>query len=87
MDLLRMHGGDQAGPEIASCLHFDDPSVRNSYNMRLILAFSFIPSGTNYFYRWHCDPNRDGTAQELAENRQILSELKSWLDKQKQIFY
>jgi HEAT repeat protein len=84
IDLLRMYGGDQAAPGLASCLHFDDPSVRHSYNMQLILALESIPDGPKYYYKWHSDPNRDGTEEELSDNRQILSELKSWLDKQKQ---
>ena len=83
MDLLRMYGGDQAAPGLASCVHFDDPSVRNSYNMRLILAIEASPNGPKHYYQWHHDPNRDGTEQELAENRRILSELKAWLEKAK----
>lgn len=83
IDLLRMYGGDQAAPGLASCLHFDDPSVRHSYNMRLVLALEFSPNGPKYYYKWHSDPNRDGTEGELAENRQILSELKAWLEKHK----
>lgn len=80
IDLLRMYGGDDAAPGLASCLHFDDPSVRHGYNMRLILALEFSPNGPKYYYQWHSDPNRDGTEQELAENRRILAELKAWLD-------
>src|SRR5450756_39066 len=83
IDLLQMYGGKQAAPGLASCLHFDDPSVRHSYNMRLILALEYSPNGPKYYYKWHCDLNRDGTDQELAENRQILSELKAWLEKYK----
>ena len=78
IDLLRIFGGDQAAPGLASCLHFDDPSVRHGYNMRLVLALEFSPNGPKYYYKWHHDPNRDGTSQELADNRQILLELKAW---------
>ncbi len=84
IDLLRMYGGDQAAPGLASCLHFDDPSVRHSYNFRLMLALEYSPNGPKYYYKWHHDPNRDGTEEELADNRRILSELKAWFDKQKQ---
>jgi len=84
INLLRMYGGDQAAPGLASCLHFDDPSVRHSYNFWLMLALEFSPNGPKYYYKWHHDPNRDGTEEELADNRRILSELKAWLNRQKQ---
>jgi hypothetical protein len=83
IDLLRMYGGDKAAPGLASCLHFDDPSVRHPYNFRLMLALEFSPNGPKYFYKWTCDQNRDGTQEEIAENRQILSEVKAWLEKNK----
>jgi hypothetical protein len=80
IDLLRMYGGDEAAPGLASCLHFGDPSVRHDYNFRLILALEFSPNGPKHYYQWQHDPNRDGTEQELAENRRILAALKAWLD-------
>jgi len=83
IDLLRMYGGEHAAPGLASCLRFDDPSVRHAHNFRLMLALEYSPNGPKYYYKWHHDPNRDGTEEEIAENRQILSELKAWLDKQK----
>lgn len=83
IDLLRLRGGDKAAPGLASCLRFDDPSVRHGYNFRLILALEFSPNGPKHYYQWHHDPNRDGTEQELADNRKILTEIKSWLDKQR----
>ena len=83
IDLLRMYGGDKAAPGLASCLHFDDPSVRHPYNFRLMLALESSPNGPKYFYKWTCDQNRDGTQEEIAENRQILSEVKAWLEKNK----
>lgn len=84
IDLLRLYGGDQAAPGLASCVNFDDPSVRHPHNMRMMLAIEFSPNGPKHYYQWHHDPNRDGTDQELADNRQILSDLKAWLDQQKQ---
>ncbi len=83
IDLLRVYGGDSAAPGLASCLHFDDPSVRHSHNMRLMLALEYSPKGPKYYYHWHHDPNRDGIEKELSENRQILAELKAWLAKQR----
>ncbi|MGO8926628.1 MAG: HEAT repeat domain-containing protein [Limisphaerales bacterium] len=82
IDLLRIYGGDEAAPGLASCVAFNDPSVRHDYNFRLMLALEFSLNGPKYYYQWHHDPNRDGTEQELADNRRILSELKTWLDKQ-----
>jgi len=84
IDLLRIYGGDQAAPGLASCLRFDDPSVRHGYNFRLILALEYSPNGPKYFHNWHHDPNRDGTEAELAENRQILSDVRAWLSRQQQ---
>lgn len=79
IDLLRIYGDNQAAPGLASCIHFDDPSVRHSHNFRVILALEFSPNGPKHYYKWHHDPNRDGTEQELADNRKILAELKEWL--------
>lgn len=79
IDLLRMYGGNQAAPGLASCLHFDEPSVRRSHNFRVILALEFSPNGPKHYYQWHHDPNRDGTEQELEDNRKILAAIKEWL--------
>jgi HEAT repeat protein len=81
IDLLRIYGGDEAAPGLASCVDFNDPSVRHDYNFRLMLALEFSPNRPKYYYQWHHDPNRDGTEQELADNRRILSKLEAWLDK------
>lgn len=81
--LLQMYGGDLAAPGLASFLHFDDPSVSHSHNMRLMLALEYSPNGPKYYYKWHHDPNSDGSPEELAENRRILSELKEWLTNHK----
>ncbi len=83
IDLLKMYGGELAAPGLASFLHFDDPSVRHAHNMRLMLALEYSPNGPKYYYKWHHDPNRDGSPEELAENRRILSELKEWLTNHK----
>jgi hypothetical protein len=79
IDLLRIYGGNQAAPGLASCLHFDEPSVKRSHNFRVILALEFSPNGPKHYYKWHHDPNRDGTEQELEDNRKILATLKEWL--------
>ncbi len=80
--LLKMYGDANAAAGLASCLHFDDPSVKNTYNFGIILALEYMPNGAKYYSKWHCDPNREGTAQELADNKQVLSDLKAWLEKQ-----
>ncbi len=69
---------------LVGCLDFDNPSVIDRYNFYLLqyVGAQWEPNYYHY-YKWHHDPNRDGTEEELTQNRQILSELKSWLDKQK----
>jgi len=73
---------DQVASGLVSCLDFDNPSVKDWYNWYL-LQYIEDHDGLKYYYKWHHDANRDGTEEELAENRQILSELKTWLEKHK----
>ena len=80
--LMSISGGDQAAAGLVSCLDFDNPSIKDWYNFYL-LQYIENYDGLKYYYKWHCDLNRDGTPQEIAENRQILSELKAWLEKHK----
>jgi hypothetical protein len=82
--LMSISGGDQAAAGLVSCLDFDNPSVKDWYNFYLLqyIGANWEPKYYHY-YKWHHDPNRDGTEEELAENRQILSELKAWLEKHK----
>ncbi len=77
--LIRLYGGEQAAPALVSCLDFDDPSPRNTFNMFLILAIHHSPGGPQYYYKFHSDPNTDGTPEEIEGNRQILAELRKWL--------
>jgi hypothetical protein len=82
--LMSLSGRSQAGSGLVSCLDFDNPSVKDWYNFYLLQYIGGNWEPKHYhFYKWHHDPNRDGTEQELAENRQILSELKAWLEKQR----
>jgi hypothetical protein len=74
---------DQVAYGLVSCLDFDNPSVKDWYNFDL-LQYIEDHDGLKYYYKWHHDANRDGTEEELAGNRQILSELKAWLEKHKQ---
>ena len=77
--LIRLYGGKNAARALVGCLQFDDPSVRNSYNMYLILAIEACAGGPKYYYQYHHDPNTDGTPQHIEENRKILRALKTWL--------
>lgn len=80
--ILRLYGKEQAAPALVSCLQFDDPSPRNAYNMFLILAIEYSPGGPKYYYKYHHDPNTDGTAEQVEQNRKILDELHAWLQQQ-----
>ncbi|MCK4627098.1 MAG: HEAT repeat domain-containing protein, partial [Phycisphaerae bacterium] len=81
--LIRMYGKDRAAPALVSCLKFEDPSPRNSYNMFLILAIEHSPGGPKYYYKYHSNPDANVNLQHLEENRQILVALKAWLTEQK----
>lgn len=81
--LIRLYGGENAAQALVSCLQFDDPSPRNAYNMFLILAIEYSPGGPKYYYKYHHDPNIDGTPEQIEENRKILQQLKAWLEEQK----
>jgi HEAT repeat protein len=85
IDVSHLYGGHQAALILVRCLDFDNPSVKDWYNSYLLqyIGAHWEPSYYHY-YRWRHDPNRDGTDDELATNRQILSELKTWLEKQSQ---
>ena len=78
--ILRLYGKDQAAPGLVSCLQFDDPSLRNAYNMFLILAIESSPGGPKYYYKYHHNPNIDGSPEQIEENHRILEALKSWLE-------
>lgn len=78
--LLEYYGGKKAARGLASCINFNDPSLRHSYNMDLILALEATPDGPKYYYKWHGDPGKPETEEALNENRHILSEIKKWLN-------
>jgi len=80
--LIRLYGRENAARALVSCLDFDDPSPRNARNMFLILGIEACPEGPKYYYKLHHDPNSDGTAQQIANNREILAALKTWLEEQ-----
>lgn len=80
--LMALSGGKQVATGLVSCLDFDNPSVKDWYNFYL-LQYIEDHDGLKYYYKWQHDPNRDGSPEELAENRRILSELKEWLTNHK----
>jgi abhydrolase domain-containing protein 14 len=82
--LIRLYGGEKAAPALASCLNFDDPSVRNSHNALLIEAVEACRDRPKYPHRYHHDLNTDGTPQQIAENRQTLAALRTWLEDHRQ---
>lgn len=80
--LIRLSGEEKAARALVSCLKFDDPSPRNSYNMFLILAIEHCPGGPKYYYKFYSNPNTDGTPEQIENNRRILRALKTWLKEQ-----
>ncbi len=77
--LIRLEGGERAAPALISCLKFDDPSLRNSYNFFLMQGIEASPGGPKCFSIYHHDPNVDGTPEQIEENRRIFAALKAWL--------
>jgi HEAT repeats len=71
-------GGDRAVPMLLSCLDFEDPTVWNSYNSKVIEEQ--IPCRGRLAIPWHGELNRNGTAAETEENRQTLRKIKAWVD-------
>jgi len=84
MVLMSLSRSDQAASGLVSCLDFDNPSLKDWYNFYLLqyIGANLEPRYYHY-YKWHHDANRNGTEEELADNRQILSELKAWLQKER----
>ena len=80
--LLRLYGKEQAGPGLVSCLKFDDPSVKSSYNFYLMMAIEACKEVPKHPYTYHHDPNKDGSPEQIEENRKILDFYKTWLESQ-----
>lgn len=75
--LLRMYTDDKAAPTLLSCLDFDDPSVGNPHNGRLIEAQ--LSCRTGLAIPWITDSAREGTPAEIQQNRDTLTRLKAWV--------
>jgi hypothetical protein len=76
--LMRLYGGDQAAPALLSCLDFSNPAVRNYYNM--VLVEDQLPCEGSLAIPWIADLNRDGSAEETAQNSRTLRILKKWVE-------
>jgi len=75
--LLRLYTGDKAAPALLSSLDFDNPAVRNYSNMTIMdnqLACDGLA------VPWIADLNRDGTPEEIEQNRRTLQCIKHWVD-------
>lgn len=76
--LLRLYTGDQAAPTLLSCLDFENPAVRSYYNWSIIT--SQLACHRGLVIPWNADLNRDGTPEEIQQNRRTLKIIKSWID-------
>jgi hypothetical protein len=75
--LLRLYTGDKAAPALLSCLDFENPAVRSYYN-KTIMDQQLPCDGLAV--PWNADLNRDGTPDEIAQNRRTLQRIKHWVD-------
>ncbi len=75
--LLRLYTGEKAAPALLNCLDFEDPSIRSYYNGEIIYHQGFCRGGLRI--PWHYDLNRDGTAEELEQNRRTLEKIDAWI--------
>jgi HEAT repeat protein len=80
--LLRLYGGPKAARAMVECIDFDNPHTNSPRTMWLLLGAEYATGGPKYYYKWKSDPNRTGSEEEMASNRQVLAELKAWLKEQ-----
>jgi len=76
--LMRLYGGPKSVPALFSCLDYENPSIRNSYNWWIIYSQSSCDGGLRT--SWISDLNRDGTPEEIENNRKTLKIIKAWVD-------
>jgi len=76
--LLRLYAGRKAVPALLSCLDFENPSIRSYYNHSIIYSQGWCQGGLRI--PWNSDLNRDGTPEEIEQNRNILKRLKVWVE-------
>jgi len=79
--LLTAHAGERAAASLAECLDFNNPSVHDGYNFAIFDTLEKAYGGR--FRGWHHSADASGTEKDVAENRQQLADIKSWLDAQK----
>ena len=75
--LLRLYAGDRAAVTMLKCLDFENPAVRSYYNQSLLS--NQVACRRALVVPWISDLNRDGTPEEIIQNRQTLRRVKQWL--------
>jgi hypothetical protein len=76
--LMRLYAGPKAVPALLSCLVFENPSTRSYYNYAIIHSQGSCQGGLRI--PWTRDLNRDGTPEEIEQNRNILKKIKAWVE-------
>jgi len=76
--LMRLYGGPKSVPALFSCLDYENPSIRNSYNWWIIYSQSSCDGGLRT--PWIRDLNRNGTPEEIENNRKTLKIIEAWVD-------
>ena len=76
--LMRLCGGPKSVPALFSCLDYENPSIKSSYNWWVI--YSQSSCGGGLITSWISDLNRDGTPEEIENNRKTLRIIKAWVE-------
>ena len=76
--LMRLYCGARAVPALLSCLDYEDPAIRKYYNHIVVYSQGWCEGGMRI--PWISDLNRDGTPEELEQNRKTLKAIKAWVD-------
>ena len=76
--LLRLYAGEKAVPTLLGCMDFDDPFIRDYYNYELVYSQAYCQGGLKI--PWISDLNRDGTPEEIEQNRRTLKIIKAWVE-------
>lgn len=76
--LMRLYSGARSVPALLSCLDYENPSIRSSYNWWVIYSQSSCDGGLRT--PWISDLNRNGTPEEIENNRKTLKIIKAWVE-------
>jgi hypothetical protein len=74
--LIRRHGRDLAAPTLIRCLDMNDPSVKSYYNYTLVWQIGACGGPQ---LRYHHDFDGNGTLDQVAHNRKVLTDMQEWL--------